>query len=60
VLSFPADAELRQNSGTVEFRFYQKIDGRFTIPQGATLKSAQVRVLGLPGYDVRVQRNVNL
>lgn len=59
-LSFPTDAELRQSAGDIEFRIYQKVDGRFRIPDGAQLKSAQVRVLGMPGLDVRAQRNINL
>jgi DNA-binding transcriptional MerR regulator len=60
VLSFPTDDALKQSAGTIEFRFYQKIDGRFTIPEGAQLKNVQVRVLGLPALDVRAQRNINL
>lgn len=59
-LSFPPDAELRAVGGEIEFRFYQKVDGRFRIPDGSQLKSVQVRVLGLPGYDVRSQRTINL
>ena len=58
-LSFPQDAELRGAGKEIEFRYYQKIDGRFKIPEGAQLKSVQVRVLGLPGYDVRSQRSIN-
>ena len=60
VLSFPEEAQLRAAGGTIEFRFYQKIDGRFKIPQGSQLKSVQVRVLALPGYEVRAQRSLNL
>ena len=58
-LSFPPDAEMRAPGGTLEFRYYQKVDGRFRILEGSQLKSVQVRVLGLPGYDVRSQRSVN-
>ena len=58
-LSFPTDAELRQPGGGLEFRYYQKIDGRFKIPEGSQLKSVQLRVLGLPAYDVRSQRSIN-
>jgi hypothetical protein len=58
-LSFPSDAELRSPGGALEFRYYQKVDGRFKIPEGSQLKSVQLRVLGLPGYDVRSQRSVN-
>lgn len=58
-LSFPSDAEVRTPAAPLEFRYYKKIDGRFRIPEGSQLKSVQVRVLGLPGYEVRTQRNVN-
>ena len=58
-LSFPPDAELKTAGGALEFRYYQKVDGRFRIPEGSQLKNVQVRVLGLPGYDVRSQRSVN-
>jgi len=59
VLGFPSDAELRLPGGELEFRYYQKVNGRFRIPDGSQLKSVQLRVLGLPGYDVRSQRSVN-
>ena len=59
-VSFPSDAEVRGLGGEIEFRYYQKVDGRFRIPQGAQLKSIQVRVLALPGYEVRSQKSVNL
>ena len=59
-VNFPADAELRSQGGEIEFRYYQKVDGRFRIPQGALLKSIQVRVLSLPGFEVRSQKSVNL
>ena len=59
-LSFPTDAEVRGKGGEIEFRYYQKVDGRFRIPEGTQLKSIQVRVLALPGYEVRSQKSVNL
>ena len=59
-LSFPSDVEVRGKGGEIEFRYYQKVDGRFRIPEGAQLKSIQVRVLALPGYEVRSQKSVNL
>jgi hypothetical protein len=59
-LSFPTDAELRQTAGDIEFRIYQKVDGRFRIPEDAVLKSVQVRVLGASAQDVRAQRNINM
>ncbi len=58
-LSFPTDAELKASKNVLEFRYYQKVDGRFKIPEGAQLKNVQVRLLGMPGYDVRTQRSLN-
>jgi hypothetical protein len=46
--------------GSVEFRFYQKVDGRFRIPEGAVLRGYEVRVLALPGGQVKLSRSVNL
>ncbi len=59
-LSFPPDNELKAPGNEVDFRYYQKLDGRFKIPEGAQLKSVQARLLGLPAYDVRTQKSVNL
>ncbi|MBL8511276.1 MAG: hypothetical protein JNM52_06485, partial [Betaproteobacteria bacterium] len=59
-VSFPAESELRAASGEIEFRFYQKLDGRFKIPADAQLKNIQVRILALPGYDIRTQKTINL
>ncbi len=59
-LSFPTDSELRAPGGELDFRYYQKVDGRFKIPEGTQLKNVQIRVLGLPGFDVKSQRSINL
>jgi hypothetical protein len=59
-LSFPSDAELKAPGGEMEFKYYQKVDGRFRIPEGAQLKNVQIRVLGMPGLDVRSQKSVNI
>ena len=59
-LSFPSDTELRAPGGELDFRYYQKVDGRFKIPEGTQLKNIQVRVLGLPAFDVKSQRSINL
>ncbi len=47
-------------STNLDFRFYQKVEGRFTIPEGTTLRSVDVRVLALPGGQVKLSRTVNL
>ena len=46
-------------AGAFEFRFYQKVEGRFAIPEGASLKGVDVRVLALPGGQVKLSRTIN-
>lgn len=46
-------------TGAVEFRFYQKVEGRFRLPDDATLRSVEVRVLALPGGQVKLSRTLN-
>jgi hypothetical protein len=58
-LTFP-DSELPETTGSFEFRFYRKVEGRFRIPEGATLKSVDVRVLAVPGGQVKLSRTINL
>jgi hypothetical protein len=58
-LTFP-DPALGETAGTIEFRFYQKVEGRFAIPEGAVLKSAEIRVLAVPGGQVKLSRTINL
>ncbi len=58
-LTFP-DPSAGEGAGVVEFRFYQKVDGRFRIPEGAVLKSFEVRVLAIPGGQVKLSRTLNL
>ena len=55
-LSFP---EATAPAGAVDFRFYQKVEGRFTVPEGDSLKSVEVRVVALPGGQVKLSRTVN-
>jgi hypothetical protein len=47
-------------SASFEFRFYHKVEGRLAIPEGAVLRSVEVRVLALPGGQVKLSRTVNL
>lgn len=58
-LTFP-DPALPETTGSFEFRFYHKVEGRFRIPDGAALKSVDVRVLAVPGGQVKLSRTVNL
>jgi uncharacterized protein DUF6776 len=57
-VTFP-DATAGESAGSFEFRFYHKVEGRFAIPEGATLKGADVRVLALPGGQVKLSRTIN-
>jgi regulator of replication initiation timing len=56
-LTFPDAAA--GDAGAFEFRFYYKVEGRFTIPEGSTLKGVDVRVLDVPGGQVKLSRTVN-
>ena len=58
-LTFP-DASAGETAGVVDFRFYQKVDGRFRLPEGAVLKGYELRVLAIPGGQVKLSRTVNL
>jgi len=56
-LTFPDAAG--DTAGAFEFRFYHKVEGRFAIPEGTTLKSVDVRVVALPGGQVKLSRTLN-
>lgn len=58
-LSFP-DPSAGDRDGAVDFRFYQKVDGRFRIPEGSELKGYEIRVVALPGGQVKLSRSVNI
>jgi hypothetical protein len=58
-LTFP-DPALGEAAGNFEFRFYYKAEGRFTVPEGANLKSAEIRVLAVPGGQVKLSRTINM
>jgi cell division protein FtsB len=58
-LVFP-EASAGDAAGAVEFRFYQKVEGRFRLPEGAALKGYEVRVLANPGGQVKLSRSVTL
>jgi regulator of replication initiation timing len=57
-LTFP-EASAAPTAGALDFRFYQKVEGRFALPEGAVLHSVEVRVLALPGGQVKLSRTVN-
>jgi hypothetical protein len=57
--TFP-EASAGDAAGAVDFRFYQKVEGRFTVPEGGQLKSAEIRILAVPGGQVKLSRTVNV
>ena len=58
-LTFPDPAQA-ETVGSFDFKFYHKVEGRFAIPEGAALKSVDVRVLAVPGGQVKLSRTINL
>ena len=57
-LTVPEDSAA--GGGKVEFRFYQAVEGRFRLPEGATLKGYDVQVVALPGGQVKLSRSFNI
>ncbi len=47
-------------AGAFELRFYHKVEGRFALPEGAVLKSVEVRVVAVPGGQVKLSRTINM
>jgi hypothetical protein len=47
-------------AGAFEFRFYHKVEGRFALPAGAVLKAVEVRVVAVPGGQVKLSRTINM
>jgi hypothetical protein len=48
------------DAGTFEFRFYHRVEGRFAIPEDAVLRSVDVRILAVPGGQVKLSRTINM
>jgi len=57
--TFP-DAVSGDGGTDVDFRYYQKVEGRFTVPEGGALKGAEIRVVAVPGGQVKLSRTVNM
>jgi hypothetical protein len=58
-LTFP-DPAAGEAAGSFDFRFFHKVEGRFSVPDGSALKSVDVRVLALPGGQVKLSRTLNM
>ena len=56
--TFP-DVAAGETENVVDFRFYQKVEGRFRLPEDAALRSVEVRVLAAPGGQVKLSRTLN-
>ena len=57
-LSFPENDP--GDAGAFEVRFDHKVEGRFAIPEGAVLKGVEVRVVAVPGGQVKLSRTINM
>jgi hypothetical protein len=44
----------------LEFKFYQRLEGRFAVPEGTQIKALEVKVLAGPGGQTRATRSVNV
>jgi len=53
------DVAAGETENVVDFRFYQKVEGRFRLPEDAALRSVEVRVLAAPGGQVKLSRTLN-
>jgi hypothetical protein len=60
VLTFPEASAAGDTAGAVDFKFYQRVEGRFSVPEGTTLKSVEFRILALPGGQVKLSRTLNI
>jgi hypothetical protein len=58
VLNFPATGGTDAASFALSFKYYQRLEGDLTLPEGATVKSVQARVL--EKGQLRAQQAVNL
>ena len=56
--TFP-DVSAGEAESVIDFRFYQKVEGRFRLPEEAALRSVEVRVLAAPGGQVKLSRTLN-
>jgi uncharacterized protein YlxW (UPF0749 family) len=62
-LAYPDDATVRGAAalpGDLDFRYYQKVDGRINLPANTALKSIEVRILSHPGGQLRLSRQLNV
>lgn len=57
-LTFP-DSAAGEAASAVDFRIYKKVEGRFAVPAEATLRNVEVRILALPGGQVKLSRTVS-
>jgi hypothetical protein len=53
----PEEASMRTE---LDFKFFQRLEGRFSIPDGAPLKSVEIKVLANPGGQLKASKSVSL
>jgi hypothetical protein len=60
VMTLPAESDRDARGFTLNFRFYQRIEGTFRVTPGATVKSMQVRVLEGDNKEPRLTQQASL
>jgi regulator of replication initiation timing len=60
VLTFPEAGAPDASAAAVDFKFYQRVEGRFAIPADAKLQSVEFRILATPGGQVKLSRTLNM
>ncbi|MGB8856438.1 MAG: DUF6776 family protein [Burkholderiales bacterium] len=60
VVTIPDGGKDKSAGLDVNFKYYQRVEGRLTLGDGAKIKSVQVRVLEVPSGQVMFSRNFNL
>ncbi len=60
VVTIPEGEKEKSIGLEVNFKYYQRVEGRFKLGEGTKIKSVQVRVLESPSGHVKLTRNFNL
>ena len=60
VITLPGESDKDVRPYSLNFRFYQRVDGAFRVPAGAVLKSMQVRVFEQGSREPKLTETANL
>lgn len=57
VVTIPEGEKDKSAGQDVNFKYYQRVEGRFKLAEGTKIKSTQVRVIEMPSGQVKFSRN---